>query len=266
MHESPLERSLAPISRNFEATVTPDPGRRAGGRVAGGRPGGGRLLREAVFVLVIAILASFVIKTTVVRTFWVPSESMSPTLLVDDRIVVNQLWSTGAAMERGAIIVFRDPGDWLDPSTSTSTEVTNTATYTATNTSTATNTTTGTTSNPGLPAVLEEGQFLVKRVIGVPGDQIECCGESRRLIVNGVELVEDYLAHDGQAPPVASEIPFDVTVPDGSLWVMGDNRANSADSRAHRDGPTGGFVPIDDVVGTAFAIVAPASRWRWLGS
>lgn len=246
MRRSRLERSLAPMSRSLDPTVLPERAQRTAGR----------LLREAAIVLVLALVASFVIKTSVVRTFWVPSASMSPTLLVDDRIVVNQLWSTGAAIERGAIIVFRDPGGWLGSPAEPSVAV---------GADRASSTSWLDVAAALTPA--DDEQFLVKRVIGIPGDRIECCGDSGRLRVNGVELREEYLALEQPGiEPAASETPFSVTVPRGSLWVMGDNRANSADSRAHLDGPTGGFVPIDDVVGTAIAIAAPASRWRWLGT
>ena len=107
----------------------------------------------------------------------------------------------------------------------------------------------------------EPGQDLVKRVIGLPGDTVSCCDAEGRMLVNGEPVDEPYLA-DPDGP--ASTIPFDVTVPEGAIWVMGDNRAHSADSRLHQSGPYDGFVPLDHVVGRAFVIVWPISRWGGL--
>ena len=100
-------------------------------------------------------------------------------------------------------------------------------------------------------------EHLVKRVIGLPGDRVACTSPSSPVTVNGVAVHEPYLA--ARATPCDFHT-FDVTVPANSLWVMGDNRQNSADSRFHLDGPTGGFVPIRNVVGVAFVTVWPFDR------
>jgi signal peptidase I len=102
----------------------------------------------------------------------------------------------------------------------------------------------------------------VKRVIGLPGDTVECCDSQGRLIVNGVPIDEPYIA-PGSNP---SDIEFKVVVPEGSYWVMGDNRGNSTDSRFHQDLPSKGFVAQDFVVGKAFVISWPVSNFEWLSN
>jgi len=109
----------------------------------------------------------------------------------------------------------------------------------------------------------DSNDHLIKRVIGMPGDEVICCNDFGQLTVNGVPLDEPYTTlPDGVTK--ATRDDFDVTVPEGSLWVMGDNRYNSADSAFHRNDPTGGFVPIENVVGRALLISWPVSRWTWL--
>ena len=109
----------------------------------------------------------------------------------------------------------------------------------------------------------DSNDHLIKRVIGLPGDTVVCCNDFGQLTVNGVPLEEPYIdLPDGVTK--ATRDDFEVTVPEGGLWVMGDNRYNSADSTFHRDDPGGGFVPIDDVVGRALIITWPIDRWTWL--
>jgi signal peptidase I len=105
-------------------------------------------------------------------------------------------------------------------------------------------------------APADTGQDLVKRVIGVGGDRVACCDGEGRVTINRTPLNESYL-YDGDAP---SDVPFDVTVPAGSLWVMGDHRGFSEDSRAHIDDEQGGMVPVDNVIGRAFLLVWPLER------
>jgi len=109
----------------------------------------------------------------------------------------------------------------------------------------------------------DSDQHLVKRLIGLPGDHISCCNALGQMSVNGVPLKEPYVLLPAGVQAV-SEKSFDVTVPEGTVWVMGDNRYNSADSRYHMDDPGKGFVPLSDVVGKAFVISWPASHWSWL--
>jgi signal peptidase I len=110
----------------------------------------------------------------------------------------------------------------------------------------------------------DSNDHLIKRVIGLPGDTVECCNDYGQLSVNGVPVVEPYV----KFPPGETRVSgddFSVTVPEGSLWVMGDNRYNSKDSRYNRETPSQGFVPMSDVVGRAFVISWPSTRWTWLG-
>ena len=206
-------------------------------------------LRDVAVILVAAIVISFLIKTFLIRSFYIPSPSMNDTLQVNDRIIVNELVPDLVGIERGDVVVFRDPGGWLDPEPEVE-------------------------QNPvvaffdwflsiiGLTAP-DSNDHLIKRVIGLPGDHVVCCNEFGQITVNGVPLDEVYLLLPDGVTKVSRD-DFDVTVPDGALWVLGDNRYNSRDSRFNQDGPTKGFVPLDNVVGRAILISWPIDRWTWL--
>ena len=208
-----------------------------------------RFLRDVAIILVAAVVISFLIKTFLIRSFYIPSESMELTLIKNDRIIVNQLVPEVVPIERGDIVVFKDPGGWL-----TNVEVPQ--------------------QNPvagffewllsfvGLTAP-DSNDHLIKRVIGLPGDTVACCNEFGQMTVNGVPLEEPYVHLPNNVGPVSGD-DFEVTVPEGSLWVMGDNRYNSRDSRYNRETPTEGFVPFDNVVGRAILISWPIDRWTWL--
>lgn len=202
-----------------------------------------------MIIFIVAVLVSFLIKTFVARSFYIPSGSMENTLQINDRIIVNELQPKLFGLQRGDVVVFKDPGGWLPPAPPPS----------------------GNAVQQGIGAVLDfvglgasdSNQHLVKRLIGLPGDHVTCCNTLGQMSVNGVPLKEPYvLLPPGQE--AVSAKPFDVTVPAGKIWVMGDNRYNSADSRYHMDDPTKGFVPLSDVVGRAFVISWPVSRWSWL--
>ena len=206
-------------------------------------------IRDILLIFLAALLISFLIKTFLIRSFYIPSASMENTLQIDDRIIVNQLVPGLVALEHGDVVVFRDPGGWLPPEPET-------------------------TQNPivaGADAVLgfvglsapDSNDHLIKRVIGLPGDTVECCNDLGQLLVNGIPLEEPYIDLPAGVTK-ATRDDFKVTVPEGFLWVMGDNRYNSADSSYHRNDPSGGFVPIDNVVGRALLISWPASHWTWL--
>jgi len=207
-------------------------------------------LRDVAVIIVAAIVISFLIKTFLIRSFYIPSGSMEDTLLVNDRIIVNQLVPDVAPIERGDVVVFTDPGGWLTPSYQPPLDpLSGFVEWLG--------------SVVGLTAP-DSNDHLIKRVIGLPGDRVVCCDDFGRLSVNGVPLSEsDYVKLRPGATRV-SAVDFDVTVPEGTLWVMGDNRYNSQDSRAHQDQPGKGFVPIDDVVGRAILISWPVERWSWL--
>jgi signal peptidase I len=174
---------------------------------------------------------------------------MEQTLHIDDRIIVNQLTPNLMPLEHGDVVVFKDPGGWLTPQPDPQVNWFVGAVDAV-------------LAFVGLSAP-DSNDHLIKRVIGMPGDEVICCNDFGQLTVNGVPLDEPYTTlPDGVTK--ATRDDFDVTVPEGSLWVMGDNRYNSADSAFHRNDPTGGFVPIENVVGRALLISWPVSRWTWL--
>ena len=193
--------------------------------------------QESLLLLGIAVVLAVVIKAFFMQAFYIPSGSMNDTLVLNDRILVQKVsyWG-GGAPQRGDVVVFSDPGGWLAPAEEQQ----------------ATNPLTKTLEVIGL---YPTGGHLVKRVIGVGGDQIKCCDKQGRMLVNGVPLNEKSYLAAGVKP---SLIKFDVEVNPGYLWVQGDNRSNSADSRVHLGDPGGGMVPVDDVVGKVFAVV-----WPW---
>lgn len=205
------------------------------------------LVRDILVILVIALVVSFLVKTFLVRSFYIPSGSMEQTLQQDDRILVDELTPRFGGYDRGDIVVFRDPGGWLpvmpEPDRAPLVEAVDWA-----------------LSVVGLSAP-DSKDHLIKRIIGVPGDHVVCCNAVGQITVNDVPIDESpYLnLADGQSVP--TEVPFDVVVPDGSLWVLGDNRDHSRDSRYNRDQPSQGFVPLDNVVGRAFLITWPFDRF-----
>ena len=201
-------------------------------------------LREVGTVVLIAVVISSLLRAFVVQVFWIPSESMHDTLVENDRIAVSRVARWTGSTERGDVVVFNDAHSWLPP-----------------------------VSDGGLSgAARSVGEFigvvpangeqtLVKRVIGVEGDHVTCCTAGGRIEVNGVALDESYLAA-GEAP---SEISFDVTVPEGHVWVMGDNRSHSADSRYHMGEGQTPFISVDDIVGRARWVIWPVAHWASLG-
>lgn len=171
---------------------------------------------------------------------------MLETLQIDDRIIVNELVPDLIPVERGDVVVFKDPGGWLGTVDETQLDPITAATDWV-------------LSAFGITAP-DSSQHLVKRVIGVGGDRVICCNASGKITVNGTPISETYLAVD--VKPSTSD--FNVTVPSDSFWVLGDNRDNSADSRFHTDLPSRGFVSKDIVVGRAFLVTWPFSNFTWL--
>ena len=190
-----------------------------------------------MLLLGLALVLAVVIKALFVQAFYIPSESMEPGLIKNDRILVQKVsYWFGNEPQRGDVVVFEDPGGWLGPPPPL---------------------------NPvqkGLSAVglYPTGGHLVKRVVGVGGDQVECCDSEGRVSVNGTPLQESAYLKKGGDP---SDRDFSVTVPKGRLWVMGDNRPNSEDSRFHRADDGNGSIPESAVVGKVWAVVWPLSRW-----
>ena len=225
-------RVLARTGPGQDALAQDVPGRRRPGPVR-------RVVGSVGYVLVIVVLIALV-RSLVVQTFIIPSGSMENTLAEGDRVAVT-MYDVGD-LQRGSIIVFNDPDHWLNVPEAT-----------------------------GLQATVQDvlvtirmlprnpGHHLIKRVIGLPGDHVVADGQGN-LTVNGVAVHEPYLKPGSSA----SRIAFDVVVPPDCLWVMGDNRDYSADSRVHQNDAHGGCVPTSEVVGVAKAVVWPYSRWDWL--
>lgn len=201
-----------------------------------------RFIREIVIIVAIALVLSFVIKTFFFRAYYIPSGSMENTLQINDRIFANLMVPGPFELERGDVVVFRDDLEWLPPLEAQPTAVESALSFVGI-----------------LPAAGE--QYLVKRIIGTAGDTVECCTVDGRLSINGTPIDEPYI-YPGNTP---SDMAFKVTVPEGKLWVMGDHRAESADSRFHPD-VQGGFVDVDSVQGKASVISWPLSRWGTIDS
>jgi signal peptidase I len=206
-------------------------------------------IRDIILIFLAAIIISVGIKTFLIRSFYIPSSSMESTLQVQDRIIVNQLIPNLFDVERGDIVVFKDPGGWLNPVPQEERAPLVEAVDWM-------------LSAIGLSAP-DSNDHLIKRVIGLPGDEVACCNAFGQLSVNGVPIDEPYLKLPEKVTKVSKD-DFAVTVPENSLWVMGDNRYNSCDSRCNTSGPTKGFVPLDHVVGRAFMVSWPSQNWTWL--
>ncbi|MFF3606480.1 signal peptidase I [Streptomyces sp. NPDC002463] len=201
---------------------------------------------ELPFLAGIALVLAFLIKTFLLQAFLIPSGSMQNTLQVDDRVLVDKLtpWF-GGEPDRGEVVVFRDPGDWLaGRPVKQPTTIQKALGFVGL-----------------MPAAGE--QHLIKRVIGVAGDTVECKGTGP-LKVNGKALTEPYVFQGNTACSTDPEGQFKVTVPAGHLWVMGDHRQSSQDSRYHQTDPRGGMVPVTDVVGRAVVVAWPVPHWSGL--
>ncbi|QIX26218.1 signal peptidase I [Nocardioides sp. JQ2195] len=251
-------------SGNDEEASRSSRSRSTGDDADAGTTGGGKVKRkrkqlpiwqETILLIGIALVLAIVIKAFFVQAFYIPSESMEPGLIKNDRILVQKVsyWGSGEP-ERGDVVVFKDPGGWLGPG-----------------------------EDEGPSNLLAEGMariglyptggHLVKRVIGVSGDHVTCCDEQGRLSINGHVMDEgDYIKGDAEcaAPQSPINCNLDVTIPSGYLLVMGDNRGNSRDSTAHMCAnpkreqcpPSRGLVPVEDVVGKVFALVWPKDRFH----
>lgn len=196
--------------------------------------------------MVVAVGLALFIRTFLVQPFYIPSGSMENTLQVNDRVLVNKLAYRFGEVQRGDVIVFNGADSWQSE-----VEIPEPA-----NAAEAFFRKTGELFGF---APLGEKDFI-KRVIGLPGDTVACCDEDGRVTVNGHPLNERDYIFPGDDPST----PFDATVPEGRLWVMGDHRAASWDSRFHLQDPGNGTVPIDRVIGRAFAVVWPLSNWSVL--
>jgi signal peptidase I len=202
-------------------------------------------MREFPILVVVALLLAVVIKTYALQAFFIPSGSMENTLNINDRVLINKLVYDFRGIHRGDIVVFNGDGSW-DPGAVPVSQ----------------NFVAEFVSNfQGMFGFGHPGDIYVKRVIGLPGDHVACCNAQGRVTVNGVALNESPYLYPGEAP---SMIRFNIVVPSGRLWVMGDHRLVSDDSRGHLGMPGGGTVPESAVLGRAFVIIWPPSRWRFL--
>ena len=229
------------------ADAAPDGKTASGGRKPATRRGRRKrsFWREFPILVVVALLLAVIIKTYAIQAFFIPSGSMENTLEINDRVLVNKLVYDVRSIHRGDIVVFNGDGSW-DPGTAPR------------DTNFVVKFGQGFASMFGFG---HPGDILIKRVIGLPGDKVACCDAQGRVTVNGVPLTEQTYLYPGDAP---SEIRFNVVVPPGRLWVMGDHRLISDDSRNHLGQPGGGTVPENAVIGRAFVIIWPISRWRFL--
>jgi len=196
--------------------------------------------RDLLVIVVAALVLTILLKAFVVQVFSIPSGSMENTLLPGDRILVSKIVYRFRSIERGDIVVFSGAGSWDPPAPSP--------------------------GNPlariwddatSLVGIAGPGTDYVKRVIGVPGDHVVCCNTAGQITVNGVPLSESSYIYPGDG---TNQVRFNITVPAGRLWVMGDNRGDSDDSRYRSNDPGAGTIPESAVVGRAFVIIWPLSR------
>ncbi|MFF4388452.1 signal peptidase I [Streptomyces sp. NBC_00853] len=200
--------------------------------------------KELPLLIGIALLLALLIKTFLLQAFSIPSASMQNTLQMGDRVLVDKLtpWF-GSEPERGEVVVFHDPADWLSGQPTPEPNIFQQV-----------------LSKIGLMPDASE-KDLIKRVIAIGGDTVEC-KKGGPVVVNGKELDEPYI-YPGNTP--CDDAPFGpITVPKGKIWVMGDHRQNSEDSRYHQQDSTKGFVPVDKVVGRAVVVAWPVTRWATL--
>lgn len=199
---------------------------------------------RAFAVLVAAAVCLALIRVLLVQSFVIPSSSMQPTLSVGDRVLVSRMDYRFGGVHRGDVVVFDGDGVFHPPAPAPTSELARVGR--------------GVASTLGVPVGEHD---YVKRVIGLPGERVVCCDAQGRITVDGIALNERYVARGG----IPSRERFDIVVPAGRLWVMGDNRSVSDDSRAHLGDPGGGTVPLDHVVGRVVALWWPLSRLGGVG-
>ena len=200
----------------------------------------GSLLRELPLLVILALVVSLLIKSFLVQFFYIPSGSMENTLQIKDRVAVNRVPFIGNDIGRGDVVVFRDPAGWLPDASSV--------------------------SGNGMTSTIRDGlvlvgiipnpakQYLVKRVIGIAGDKV--VAKDQVLTINGKPTNEPYI-FSGNTP---SDTDFNITVPEGKVWVMGDHRGASGDSRVHQDDVNNGMVPLEKITGRVVAKIWPLNR------
>jgi signal peptidase I len=198
--------------------------------------------RELPVLIVIALALALVIKTYAIQAFFIPSASMENTLEIGDRVLINKVVYHLRPIHRGDIIVFDGTGSWDFNQPQSTTTVFSKAID----------------ELEGIVGISHDSSIYIKRVIGLPGDRVACCNAVGQVTVNGAALTEGSYLYPGNSPSLNR---FNVTVPQGRLWVMGDHRAVSYDSRGHMGDPGNGTIPQGAVLGRAFVIIWPPSRW-----
>jgi signal peptidase I len=201
--------------------------------------------RELPVLVVVALVLALLIKSFVIQAFYIPSASMEKTLEIGDRVLINKVVYHTRPIHRGDIIVFDGTGSWDPDAAPKSLNIFSKAA----------------SELEGIVGISHDSSIYIKRVIGLPGDHVACCNAKHQITVDGVALSESSYLYPGAAP---SAQKFNITVPSGRLWVMGDNRAVSYDSRGHMGDPGGGTIPESGVLGRAFVIIWPPSRWGFL--
>ena len=223
------------------------PARQSGKHQSAGknRPKGRSFWKELPVLIVVALALALVIKTYAIQAFYIPSGSMQNTLAIGDRVLINKIVYHTRSVARGDIVVFNGDGSWDTVPPKPSQNIFSKLL--------------GEIKDIG--GASADNDIYIKRVIGLPGDHVACCNAQGKVTVNGVPLTEGSYLYPGNAP---STTPFNITVPKGDLWVMGDHRAISYDSRGHMGMPGGGSVPENKVLGRAFVIIWPPSQWGFL--
>jgi signal peptidase I len=249
------EETVTDPDGDVTAPAESDAGDRRAGR-ARNRP----FWQEFAVLVVLALTIALLVKTFVVQAFYIPSASMENTLLIGDKILVNKLTYHFRPIQPGDIIVFDGAGSWDPPAHRPTSSDPVVALYDV-------------SLRPLLASIgglfgTKPGQTdYIKRVIGVPGDHVACCNAQHEVTINGVALHERSYLYPGDSPdsaPAGYSPHFSLTVPPGRLWVLGDHRDDSLDSRGHVVDPGDGTIPENQVIGRAFVIVWPTSRWRIL--
>jgi signal peptidase I len=216
--------------------------------------------QELVVLAVVALTIALLVKTFVVQAFYIPSASMENTLLVGDKILVSKLTYDFRSIQPGDIVVFNGAGSWDAPATKPTSTDPFVALYDVSLRPLL-------ASIGGLFGTKPSQTDYIKRVIGVPGDHVVCCTPRGQITVNGVALHEKSYLYPGDSPgsaPAGVSGRFNLVVPRGRLWVLGDHRDDSLDSRGHVVDPGNGTIPESQVIGRAFVVVWPSSQWRIL--
>jgi signal peptidase I len=196
---------------------------------------------ELPILLFFALVLALLIKTFVVQAFYIPSSSMENTLEIGDKVLVNKLVYDFRSIHRGDIVVFNGDGSWNIVAVRPKPALERLW-----------------DSISGLFGTAPGVHDYIKRVIGIPGDHVACCDSQGHVTINGVPIYEKGYLYPGDEP---SANRFNIVVPPGRLWVMGDHRGVSWDSRGHMNYPGRGTIAENHVVGRAFVIIAPVSRW-----